>query len=94
MRGALAAKAARVNYDCRSELIGKTTPSMVSAALRLVGAITRPITVSEALNSRAVAHGFAAAQFEDEDTHDAAEQNSEGSTCPTCAHRSLLLGSK
>ena len=44
----------------------ESTPSRLPAALRLVEAITRPMTVAEALSSPAIAHGIAAEQFEDE----------------------------
>ena len=64
------AAAGTLGYDLlngRSERrMEESTPTKMPAALRLVEAITRPISAAEALSSPAVAQGLAAEQFEDE----------------------------
>ena len=83
VHSASTAAAGQINYDLlhgRSERGGDGSTAL-PAALRMVEALTRPITAAEALNSPAVAHGLAAEQFEDEEdeqTHDEVKRNSGG----------------
>ena len=77
-QNAATAAAGIFNYDLlngRSERIGESMP--ILAALRVVEALTRPISAAEALNSPAVARGLAAEQLEDEE-HEEQAQNSAG----------------
>ena len=58
---------------------GASTTARLPATLRYIEQLTRPLTVTDALNSPAVAHGIAAEQFEEEEEH-ADTHNSVGNS--------------